>query len=279
MEANAPTERCRAEGDLSSLLFDQGQLRRAFAVLQDADAAAHRFGLVGRTRWFRGLRPGHQYALGRWDEALAGADEFLAEVEAGSPHYLVGNCYDTRAQIRLGRDDVRGALADAERAIELGRQTKDPQNVYPAVVTGAHLFHESGDIVRAAALADEAIAELRVATWGGQVVDCLHVLAWTLCAVGRGAELMDALPAIDVPWVRAAEAFAAGDLRTAADICGEMGAASEEAHDRLWLAEALLEQNRRTEADIELHRALAFYRSVGATHYIRKAQGLLAASA
>jgi hypothetical protein len=58
-----------------------------------------------------------------------------------------------------------------------------------------------------------------------------------------------------------------------------MGAVTEEARDRLWLAEALIDQNRRAEADVELQRALVFYRSVGATRYIREAEGLLAASA
>ncbi|MDQ6821867.1 MAG: hypothetical protein M3076_16280 [Actinomycetota bacterium] len=77
----------------------------------------------------------------------------------------------------------------------------------------------------------------------------------------------------------AAEAFAAGDVRRAADICGEMGAVTEEARDRLWLAQALINQNRRAEADVELQRALAFYGSEAATRYVREAEGLLAASA
>jgi hypothetical protein len=74
-------------------------------------------------------------------------------------------------------------------------------------------------------------------------------------------------------------AFTAGDLRQAADICGEMGAVTDEARDRLWLAEALINENRRSQADIELQLALAFYRSVGATRYIREAEALLLASA
>jgi class 3 adenylate cyclase/tetratricopeptide (TPR) repeat protein len=279
VEANVPTERCRAQGDLAGMLAERGQLERAFAVFQEADAAAHHFGLVGRLRWFRGLRPSYQYEFGRWDEALAGADQFLAEVEAGSPHYLAAFCYDIRAGIRLGRDDVPGALADAEHAIELARLTKDPQNVFPAAVTGANVFRESGNSARASGLADECLAELRLGTSAGQVLDSLHGLAWTLSALGRGAELIEALPSIDVAWVQAAEAFAAGDPRRAADICGGIGAVTQEARDRLWLAEALIEQNRRAEADVELQRALAFYRSVGAARYIREAEGLLAASA
>ena len=58
-----------------------------------------------------------------------------------------------------------------------------------------------------------------------------------------------------------------------------MGAFTQEARDRLWLAEALIEQNRRGEAEIHLQRALAFYRSVRATRYLRQGEALLAASA
>jgi hypothetical protein len=58
-----------------------------------------------------------------------------------------------------------------------------------------------------------------------------------------------------------------------------MGAATEEAHDRLWLAEVLVQQHRRAEAEVELQRALAFYRSVGATRYLRQAEELLTRSA
>ena len=36
---------------------------------------------------------------------------------------------------------------------------------------------------------------------------------------------------------------------------------------------------RRAEADVQLERALAFYRSVGATAYVREAEALFAASA
>ena len=83
------------------------------------------------------------------------------------------------------------------------------------------------------------------------------------------------MPTIDSRWVRAAAAFAAGDSRGAADICAQMGAATEEARDRLILAHDLVEAGRQAEAEVELHRALGFYRSVGATRYIVEAEGLL----
>jgi DNA-binding SARP family transcriptional activator/class 3 adenylate cyclase/tetratricopeptide (TPR) repeat protein len=279
LQANVPVAIWRAQTNLATVLKEGGHLERASATFDEAAAVASRFGLVGEQRWVRVERSGIQYILGHWDEALAGADEFVAEVEAGSPHYLASYCYETRAQLRLGRDDVLGALADAEHAIELARLTKDPQMLYPTLAVSAHVFRESGDTARASRLADEFLTALRVLPGSGQVLEYLHRLAWTLSALGRGQELIDVLPSSDAPSVQAAVAFAARDLRRAADICAGMGAATEEARDRLWLAEALIEQNRRAEADVELQRALAFYRSVGATRYIRQAESLLAASA
>jgi hypothetical protein len=41
----------------------------------------------------------------------------------------------------------------------------------------------------------------------------------------------------------------------------------------------MLDAGRRAEADSYLHEALAFYRSVGAKHYIAQGEELLAATA
>jgi len=277
--ANAPVVICRAHLNLSMTLSTHGQLEQAGAAERAAEETAVRFGLIEEHRMIRGVSSVGAFYRGHWHESLALANEFLADVETGSPHYATSYCHTIRALIRLGRDDVPGALADAGHALELARLTADPQVVYFTFVTCAHAYDESGDTARAAQLVEEFLAELRASGGIGQIVDSLHILAWTLSALGRGEELIDALPTTDVPWVRAAHAFAAGDLRRAADICGEMGALSEEARDRLWLAQELIEQNRRAEADVELQLALAFYRSVGATRYIREAEGLLAAIA
>ena len=41
----------------------------------------------GQVRWFKGVLSDHHYRRGEWDVALRMADEFLAWVESGSPHY------------------------------------------------------------------------------------------------------------------------------------------------------------------------------------------------
>lgn len=105
------------------------------------------------------------------------------------------------------------------------------------------------------------------------------MLAWAVAKSWRGQKLIDVLPKGASRWVQAAAAFAGGDLRAAADVRASIGTVVEEAHDRLWLAEALVEQNRRADAHTHLHRALEFFTSVGATRYIRRAEALRAATA
>ena len=277
--ANLPHKISRALNCLWQALIIPGRLEEAAAAAQACAETASRYGLIGDQRWIRGQHPAYDYVIGHWDEALAGADEFLAEVEAGSPHYLASSCYATRAHIRIGRDDLVGALSDAERALELARLINNPQNLLPVLAQCAQILYESGDRERASARADEFLANLKAGGKNGYAMVAAHVLAWTLASLGRGQELIEVVVGWDFPWVRAAEAFAAGDARRAADICGEMGALTEEARDRLWLAGTLIKQGRRSEADLELHRVRAFYRAVGATRYIREAEGLLASSA
>jgi hypothetical protein len=69
--------------------------------------------------------------------------------------------------------------------------------------------------------------------------------------------------------------IAEGDYARAADVYAEMGALPNEAYTRLRAAEELVAEGRQAEADEQLRSALAFYRSVGATRYIREGEALL----
>jgi class 3 adenylate cyclase/tetratricopeptide (TPR) repeat protein len=280
LRANSPTEIYRSQSNLGEGFWKLGQLRRGSACWQDAEDTALRFGQIVQTRWIRSMRSDEQYVLGWWEESLIRANELLAEVEAGTPHLMASACYVTRAQIRLGRDDVPGALADAERALWRARVDMDGQNLVWVLSAGMDVFSEHGDLERAELLADEFLAGLRSREYGvGDAIVRAHTVTWTLARLARGQELIDALTHAETPWLRVAILFTSGNLEAAADLCSAIGAATQEARDRLWLAKALIEQNRRAEADIQLQRALVFYRSVGATRYIRQAEALLAASA
>jgi hypothetical protein len=54
---------------------------------------------------------------------------------------------------------------------------------------------------------------------------------------------------------------------------------THEAYARLRAAEQLASEGRGVEAQPHLERALAFYRSVGASRYVRRGEALLPASA
>ena len=277
VQAGAPAVACRAKLNLMYFWWRMGKLERNAALKEEAREMASRFGQIVHRRWIRGTDAMDLYVRGRWKEAEASADEFLAEVEAGSPHYNAALCYAARAQTRLGRDQTAYAVADAERALELARLAKDPQTLNCVLPAVAHVLREAGDPGRAAVLACEVLDELRAGK-NSSAIDALHVLAWTLRSLGRGQDLIEVLPASDSTWVQAATAFSSGDLGHAAEVCGAMGAYTEEARDRLWLAEILVKQKRRGEADVQLELALDFYRSVGATRYIREGEELLAAN-
>jgi thioredoxin-like negative regulator of GroEL len=90
-------------------------------------------------------------------------------------------------------------------------------------------------------------------------------------------ELIEAAPA--GLFKDAALAQLAGDFERAAEIFAELGSAPGEADARLRAARNLIDSGRHAEGQAELRQALVFYRSVGATFFIHRAEALLAHSA
>jgi hypothetical protein len=84
---------------------------------------------------------------------------------------------------------------------------------------------------------------------------------------------------LQTTWIPAAKAFVLGDFQRAAEIYAEIGSLPDEALARLRAAEALIGDGSRAEGDVELQRALAFYRSVDAKVYLREGEALLARTA
>jgi class 3 adenylate cyclase len=273
-------EQLRALGNSAATTWELGDLRRARDLWQESLDVATRYGHARFARWFRGQRAHFLYQLGEWDAGAQSAEEFIAEVEAGAPHYLASTCYMVRALVRLARDDPRRALADSERGYELAQLAKDPQNFLATLMQHVFLMLTTGDRERAAALLDECLEYIRSHSSVGFALTSMHLLGWSAEPLGRASELADVLePHAENPWAQAAIAFVRGDIGRAAEIVGICGAATEAAYDRLCLGRRLVEQGRRAEADVELQRALAFYRSVGAIRFIREAEALFAQSA
>ena len=256
--------------------FHRGDVRREDELIGESYRTAERFGNRDDLRFSRGNRITTRWLLGHWDEAARAADEFIAEC-ASSPHYLEASARQVRANLRLARGDRDGALDDLYRALELARQIKDPQTLLPALFHSARDLALLGKIDEAKELAAEALELVREHIEWATALGTINPVARQL---GIRPQVRDLVArASESPWREAALAGADGDFSRAANLYAEIGATTLEAEARLCAAEELIEAGRRAEGDAELQKALAFYRTVGATRHIQQSESLLAATA
>jgi class 3 adenylate cyclase/tetratricopeptide (TPR) repeat protein len=277
-EVRSPEEAIVA-GNLAWVWADAGDLRRAVGLHQQSVQIAARRGLEASIRWYRAEHVYYCYWQGRWDEAVAGADDFIREVEAGASHYMETYCRYLRGAIRLARGDRTAALADAARASEVARRGKDPQVLHPALAFEARARAACGDRDGANAIADELLevwAETGVRAQS-EAVDG----AWAFAALGRADELHEALDRarLQTPWHEAGRLVARGDLASAAEVYAQIGTVPDEAYARLRAAASLVAEGRRADADKQLRMALPVFAGLGATALTAEAESLLAASA
>jgi tetratricopeptide (TPR) repeat protein len=264
----------RGYNNLLHLLIEHGELARGDALADRAIAEGERFGYPEWLHWLGEKRSQLWYLMGRWDDVLRLVEQELDAVEAGKPHYLECAWRAIRCLVLLPRGDRARLARESERALAAGREVGDPQMLDPAIALRARALLELGQPQRALELVDELLAALR-ARGGLRSVYWWH-LSETAVALDRRDEVL-AVAAAGGPWVEAARARARGDWGAAAGILATIGARPLEAVARRGLAEALLAEGRTAEAERELERALAFWRSVGATACLREAEELVAA--
>jgi len=267
-------EAARAYNNLGACMWTLGDFRRAAPLFDEAVVAGERLGDAYTADYSRLIQVQCLLHLGDWDEGLPRADEFLAACDAGEPHYMEGEIRRERALCRLARDDVEGALKDVELSLPAARRAGDPQALIPTLVTAARVLAETGRLEEASPLAREAL-DATPAGWS------LGDLAWSAEELGCADELRARLELdnVDTKWTDAARAVLGGDLVSASDVFFEIGDRMLEAFARLRAAEQLVAEGRRAEADEQLQRSLAFWRSVGATRYLRVGEALLARTA
>jgi len=265
--------------NLGSMHAEFGELERAWELHQQSRELADRFGVASDIRWERAEQAAYCYYRGLWDESLRYADDFIAESETGSPHYLESLCRDVRGRIRLARGDVHGAREDAAKQLELARVAGEPQVLASAISFQAWTLADAGREREADGLVSELLA-----LWSEGFLRGMSAaldVAWTVRALHREADLLELLDheATLTRWFEASRRVVSGNLLGAADLCAEIGSLPDEAYARLRSAEIFAHEGRRADADAQLKRALAFYGSVGAAAYARRAEVLLAPSA
>jgi predicted ATPase/class 3 adenylate cyclase len=254
-----------AYNNLAAAYLQAGDVPRDRELRSQAVRLAERFGDRRQLRFARLCIQMLDFYDGHWDRALADADAFVAEFEAGAPHYLESNVRWTRALIRLARADREGAATDARRALELARDEKDPQVLLPALAVNLRLELELSRVDRALELARELLAQPAAHFNRSPAIE----LAWAATSLGNTDDVRTWVRRIAYAsrWTEAAVAILDGDLVRAADVFARVGSLPDEAYARL-----------RTQNPEQVHQAVAFYRSVGATGYLGEAEALLAAT-
>jgi class 3 adenylate cyclase len=255
-----------------------GDLPEGLRLALEAEKAAQRLGTRPMLRLTRGFLVGLWFELGNWDTCAPAADEFLAESAARGPHYHDAYVLCCRSWMRMARGDTQAAVADQRESLVSGRQAKDPQALYPALAVSAYVLAAVGRVGQA----QRSLSEL----FGAGAVDVgnLHQASadCVLAAetLGRRDETRQWFGTRrDSPWFVVAGVLADQEFLAAAEILDSMGAARSAALARLRAAQELARTGRRAEAEDQLRHALDFFRSVGATRFIRQAEALLAASA
>jgi len=251
-----------------------GDLGRSEELYLEALRLAERYGDASSVRFIRGNLIWIDFMRGRWDVALAAAETFIAECEAGSPHTMEWMARSVRGSVFNGRGAQDQALADHRRAVDLSRDAGDSnQNVMAASLLGSTLCSQ-GDFDDAAALLADSIPSIH--QYGAHGM--LTLIAPYARTLGLAQELRVAVEATSHShaWARVILRQLDDDFVEAAELFMAMENPTLEARQRLFAGELLVEQGALAEAELELRRALAFYERVAATYFVGMAEDALA---
>ncbi len=250
---------------------DFDETRRRHRV---ASEYATRIGDTRMTLWLDVNEIWFAQSDGRWDESLARADAFIAKVAPLGGHYMEDAARITRAQIHASRG-VEGAHADLDWVLARLDASQDWQSLMPRLLLSANVRSILGEDAEANALLDR----VREITFVPNTPGVDGTVLVTVVRLGRAEEWIQRFSrTADTPRMRAAHLLLSGRTVEAADAYLHIAGACDEAAVRLLAAEQFVAEGRRAEADVQLQRALAFYRAVGASRIVRRAETLLAAA-
>jgi tetratricopeptide (TPR) repeat protein len=172
------------------------------------------------------------------------------------------------------RGDLAGAQANSERALELSREIKDPQQLHSGLLFRAKTLLLDGKRRDSEALVDEFLAaDPQLNEW------FFKDLPLVMLDLGREVDYLErAKNAPLTPWLEAGLAVANHDFPAAAAIYEQIGAKGLEAIALLHAAEEAAAAGRRSEADAELAKAQLFFEAEGARLYLPRCEALLAAA-
>ena len=273
-EQNALSAAQRAYNNLSIVAADRGDPRR-FQFLVEAKRLATRLGARNQERFVEAQLIAATARQGAWNEALRLADDFIVECEHGSPHRQEPRLRILRARIYYARDDLDAAWTECEKALALARATHDPNWIASALGNVTEIYAQAGRVDEAKALVEEMMSNADAAR--GESVS----LAWVADRIDLDTQqiesLLDRLPHNANAWREWGQLMLTREFVKVAEGFAKAGYKDIEAEARVRAAEALLDRKQPEDAATQVEQALAFFRSVGATRYIREAEQLRAA--
>jgi hypothetical protein len=213
------------------------------------------------------------FMFGRWGDALRLCDEAIARSDVGQRDAVDPNVLSLRAVIRLGSGDATGADADSERAIDLA-QASGTEGRAAALCVRAAVHLDAGRRREGESCAAELV------TFRSGLLPSLgwpHAnfadAAWVFRDLGLRADFVAVLEATprESPWADAARAIIEGRSVRAAEIIEGIGDPASAAYARLRAAEELAAEGL-PDAVEQGGRAAAFYRTAGASAWLRRAE-------
>ncbi|MGH3064352.1 MAG: ATP-binding protein [Gaiellaceae bacterium] len=260
----------RSYNNLADLYYNLGDLQQSAEVTKRMMHAWKRFSHFDWLRWGDSQEIRLHYMAGRWDDAAAIADRWIADSESRQAHYLEPLWRWLRGKIVLERGDTASALAESAAALEVARTAGDSQLVTPTLAFRCRVLWEAEQGGAEAAAVE--LAELGRSAPLHIAHDWFPEVAVALADLDLRTELeaiADSVPTA-TPWRDAGLALGRGDAPAAAAIFSQMGARPLEAEAHLLAAKDGLRA--------DLPAAIEFFREVGAVHWLREAEPLLARS-
>ncbi len=263
-------ESIRGTTSLAHFLRHRGRFTESVLVFEEALRLSESFGNTPQRRLLAGMLAQQRFRQGRWDEALEAADAYLEEVQG--VHYHAWHALQTRGMIRLSRGDDAG-IDDAFASINAARSSVDPGVLASALGIHGRMLVLVGRADGARKALDESLAIFdSLALRSGFDLPYIVVTAFEL-----GEDESRVLTSRRDPvWAEAARWYFAGEFSRAADAYEQIGSLTDEAEARLRAAKSLIEREEKDDGEVQLERALAFYRSVGATRFVQEGEALLA---
>ena len=254
-----------------------GDLSQALRVTEQEAARAMQVGDV-QDAWFaKGNVVNTLYSLGRWDEAVDTVDSFDSAPEGA--RYQVAPVRSLRAQILAARDRPEEALEEIREVVAISRRTRGPQSEWPALVVHSRIAQQQGFGDEVVACLNELTQSISASESAGDAQEWHIELVLALVDADRSQEAREIVARLPAGvWREVCDTVLDARYVAAADLLEATGEHPLQAELRLRAATQLVSEGRLGEAHAQLERARAFWRSVGASAYLRKADELLAAA-